>query len=84
MIKISGVKDFMLSQTLECGQCFHFKKVDEEEYFVSAQNKLLHISQREDELLFHNATAQEVENIWLDYPAEKGALQSAPFCCSVG
>ena len=67
MIKISGVKDFMLSQTLECGQCFHFKKVNEEEYFVSAQNKLLHISQVEDSIFFHNATAEDVETIWLDY-----------------
>ena len=67
MIKISGVKDFLLSQTLECGQCFHFKKVDEEEYYVSAMNRLLHISQTEDTVFFHNATEKEVEEVWMDY-----------------
>ena len=27
-------KDFSLQQTLECGQVFRFKKIDENEYFV--------------------------------------------------
>ena len=83
MIKISGVKDFMLSQTLECGQCFHFTKVGEEEYLVSAHNRLLHISQQDNELVFHNATSEEVETIWLhyfdlkrDYSAIKSRLMS--------
>ncbi len=33
---ISGVKDFDLTQTLECGQCFHFIKESENTYLISA------------------------------------------------
>ena len=34
--KVQGVRDFDLAQTLECGQCFHFVKLDEEEYVLTA------------------------------------------------
>lgn len=67
MYKILGTKDFLLSQTLECGQCFHFKKIKDEEYLVSAKNKLLHISQEGQDVIFHNATEEEVQNIWMNY-----------------
>ena len=30
--QLKNVKDFDLAQTLECGQCFHFVKMDEEDY----------------------------------------------------
>ena len=30
--KLKNVCDFDLAQTLECGQCFHFVKLDEEDY----------------------------------------------------
>lgn len=79
MFKISGTKDFVLSQTLECGQCFHFQKLSDEEYYISAMDRLLHISQNGDELIFHNATEEEIQNIWLEYfdlNRDYGAIKS--------
>ena len=29
---IHNLKDFDLGQTMECGQCFHFQKIDDDEY----------------------------------------------------
>ena len=45
---VSGIEDFHLAQTLECGQCFHFEKVGENDYFLSAKGRFLHICQQED------------------------------------
>ena len=36
IVTVDGVKDFRLSQILECGQCFHFDKLDDEVYEVSS------------------------------------------------
>lgn len=38
---INELKDFDLEQTLECGQCFRFYKLDKEEYVIVAKNKML-------------------------------------------
>ena len=45
---VSRIEDFHLAQTLECGQCFHFEKVGENDYFLSAKGRFLHIEQKED------------------------------------
>ena len=49
---IKEITDFDLEQTLECGQCFRFYKQDEEDYVVVAFNKLLHIKQSGNQLIF--------------------------------
>ena len=36
IVTVDGVKDFRLSQILECGQCFHFDKLNDEVYEVIA------------------------------------------------
>ena len=51
---IKEITDFDLEQTLECGQCFRFYKQDEEDYVVVAFNKLLHIKQSGNQLIFLN------------------------------
>lgn len=64
---LNNVQDFDISQTLECGQCFHFVKIDQEEYVISAKNRLLHIKQVENDVIFYNTSKQEYEEIWKDY-----------------
>lgn len=63
---IKDVKDFDLSQTLECGQCFRFYKQDENDYVVVAYNKLLHIKQEGNNLIFFNCSENEIEG-WINY-----------------
>lgn len=64
---VENVKDFDLSQTLECGQCFHFYKLNDNDYIVVAFEKMLHIIQVEDKLTFLNTSFEEYENIWEKY-----------------
>ena len=64
---IKNIKDFTLSQTLECGQCFRYDKISDEEYIIVAFNRMLHINQEKDSLIFHNTTEEEYENVWKQY-----------------
>ena len=64
---VKGIKDFDLEQTLECGQCFHFVKLGDEEYGLTAYGKLLHIKQVGDELIFYNTSGEDFEKIWRKY-----------------
>ena len=42
---INKPDDFELNETLECGQCFHFNKLDENDYVLTAFGHMLHIIQ---------------------------------------
>lgn len=66
-IILEGVRDFDLAQTLECGQCFRFYQQDENDYVIVAYDKLLHIRQKGQNLIFMNTEKQDVENIWIPY-----------------
>jgi len=64
---VKGVADFDVGQTLECGQCFHFKKIDENEYGVVAFGKLLHIRQDDNSVIFYDTSEAEYEEVWKKY-----------------
>lgn len=66
-IIIEGVTDFNVAQTLECGQCFRFDKIDENEYVIVAKGHLLHIKQEDSKVIFYETSKQLLEDIWLDY-----------------
>ncbi len=61
------VKDFDLAETLECGQCFNFKKADDDFYNVTAFGRVLHVGQKEDNLIFDDTTEEEYKSVWEDY-----------------
>lgn len=64
---IHNLKDFDLGQTMECGQCFHFQKIDDDEYGMSAYGKFLHAAQKDDKLYLFDTTKEEFEKIWCHY-----------------
>jgi len=64
---LNGVEDFDVGQTLECGQCFHFKRIDKNEYGVVAFGKLLHVKQENKTVIFYDTTQEEYETIWEKY-----------------
>jgi len=66
-ILLRDVRNFDITQTLECGQCFHFVKLDTREYAVVAYQRLLHIKQTEQEVIFYHTTEQEYDQIWKSY-----------------
>ena len=66
-IVAEGVKDFNLEQIFECGQCFHFDKVDENHYVTVAYGKGLRVSQTGDSVTFYDTTMEDYEKIWKYY-----------------
>lgn len=64
---VENIKDFDLEQTLECGQCFHFVKIDDHDYALTAFGHFLHVSQSGDCLTFYNTSQEEYETIWKNY-----------------
>lgn len=81
MYVLDNIKDFDLEQTLECGQCFRFHKIDDGHYKVIAYHKILEVQQCEEQLIFHNSNEEEYKEIWesyfdlaRDYGGIKGSL----------
>lgn len=64
---IEEVQDFVLSQILECGQCFHFDRTDNEEYDILAFDRALHIKQIDNNLILYTTNLEDYENIWRVY-----------------
>ena len=62
-----NVCDFNIQQILECGQCFHFKKLDEMEYVTVAFGRALHIKQDKDIVTLYNTSMDEYNSIWKKY-----------------
>lgn len=80
-IYVKGITDFDIEQTLECGQCFHFHKIDDHEYALAAFGKLLHVRQDDGGILFYHTNETEFNNLWrgyfdldMDYAAVKRRL----------
>ena len=58
---------FVISQTLECGQCFRFTQIGEENYIIVAFGKILNIYCDGTDIVFKNTTEEEFNNIWYNY-----------------
>lgn len=66
-IVLTEYDSFSVSQTLECGQCFRFEKLGNDDYAVIARNRLLHIYKTDEGIVFENTSKEDFENIWFDY-----------------
>lgn len=66
-VYILEADDFVVSQTLECGQCFHFKKLAENDYALVHLNKLLHIKEEDGVITLFDTSLEEYEDIWKKY-----------------
>lgn len=59
--------DFELSHIFDCGQCFRFNRLGENEYIGTAFGKTLRISKESDNIIFHNTSYEDFKDIWFDY-----------------
>ena len=66
-VVLTAVTDFNIQQILECGQCFHFDKIDHMEYVTVAYGKMLHIKQEDDKVILYNTSLDEYNSIWRKY-----------------
>ena len=57
IVTVDGVNDFTLSQILECGQCFHFDKLDEEVYEVVAFGRAVKMEQTDKVLRIYGSSS---------------------------
>lgn len=75
---ISDADDFNVEQIFECGQCFHFEKLDEMDYVTVAYGRALRISQKGSDITLHNVDISEYNSIWknyLDMDTDYGAIK---------
>lgn len=63
---LSGVRDFDLIQTFDCGQCFRWEKVDDA-WFGIAYGLPLKISQQGDVITLYSTTKNQWDNVWSRY-----------------
>ena len=65
-IILTDIKNFNLSQVLDCGQCFRWSGT-ENSYKGIAYGRLLELSLKEGNLILKNVSMKEFESIWQDY-----------------
>ena len=65
-VYVKDIRDFDLGQTMECGQCFHFNKLGEDEYGLVASGRFLHAKQEGSDLCLFDTT-DEAESFWIKY-----------------
>lgn len=58
---------YNLAKTLDCGQCFRWEMLTDNEWLGVVFGKLISIKQVENELLIYNSTAEDFANIWCHY-----------------
>lgn len=66
-IILEDISDFNVEQTLECGQCFHFEKIGDNEYGVVYGKNLLHIKQQGERIICYNIDEENFRNVWVEY-----------------
>ena len=66
-VVIKGVENFAIKQILECGQCFRWQKITDEDYIVVSNRRVIEIIQNGDEVTIHNTTLEDFNNIWFEY-----------------
>ena len=80
IVTVDGVNDFILSQILECGQCFHFDKLDEEVYEVVAFGRAVKMEQTDKVLRIYGSSMEDYEGIWklyLDMDNDYGLIKQS-------
>ncbi len=58
---------YNLAKTLDCGQCFRWEKVSDNEWLGVAFGRLVSVKQIENELIIYNSTAEDFSGIWCHY-----------------
>ncbi len=66
-VKVSGLEDFSLVETCECGQCFRWNGQPDGTYIGIAAGKRAQVEQKGDALFFYGVTEEEFEEFWRGY-----------------
>lgn len=66
-VVIKDIKDFKLSDTFDCGQCFRFNPCSDDGYIGTAYGKTVRITQAGDTITLHNTSLDDFNCIWHDF-----------------
>lgn len=66
-VVLEGVEDFNIKHIFECGQCFRWKKEENESYTGVAKGKILNVEEKGDKIYLNNTNLEDFNNIWHDY-----------------
>ncbi len=66
-VKVSGIRDLDLAQTLDCGQSFRWTELDNGSFRGTAFEKSVTVKLDGTDLYIYNTTKSDFENIWYDY-----------------
>lgn len=66
-IKVTGICDFSLEDTCECGQCFRWNRQADGSYLGIAAGKGVRVLQEGDCLFFYGAMIDEFNSLWRHY-----------------
>lgn len=66
-IILKSVKNFQLKDIFECGQCFRWNKLDNNNYVGVAYNKVIEVEKNNDDVIIYNSSLDDFNNIWCDY-----------------
>ena len=61
------VKCFNLKYTLECGQCFRWKKIDEDYYVGVIKDRVIKVKQNKDTLYIISSNMEDLEDVVRHY-----------------
>lgn len=71
---LEDVRDFYITDILECGQCFHFAKLDNADYELLAHGKYLHIKQfgkceefPKGGVVLYDTSKEDYDTVWCKY-----------------
>ena len=64
---VTGLQEFDLARTFECGQCFRFATDLTGVYEGVAKGRPLRVAQQGDSLILYDVTRQEFETVWWEY-----------------
>lgn len=66
-VRVEGVRDLDLAQTLDCGQSFRWEEQGDGSFCGIAQKKCVTVRLDGDTLYIDNATAEDFDKIWHEY-----------------
>jgi N-glycosylase/DNA lyase len=64
---LEGVTDFNPKHIFECGQCFRWKKQEDDSYTGVAYGKVINVKREDDKIYLNNANLKDFEDIWSNY-----------------
>lgn len=67
ILKVAAPPGFDLAMTLECGQCFRWRREGDGSFTGVACGKTANVAQSGRELLFSIGSADEFEGFWMEY-----------------